>query len=328
MFQYSSVLKDFLEKRKKIKKIEKFIFLGTLLGRHIPKIAQKVDADFYLVLERNLEIFRLSLFTVDYTILAEKGVIFSIMDESFDEENKISKFLGIASLNNYLLKFSSTGINIEKYIDELLTITLSKNATSYDYNRRLYSHTNKVTKVIQDKYKILHFNKLKENISFFDNLPVLYLAAGPSLNENIEWIKKYQDKFFIVTIGAVYKKLLFHDIKIDMISTLDESETFDKLQFDDESVAKLDKNTVILASVITSQKVLKKFNKNNLFLYEVFVPFIENNIAFSGYSVGEITLDLLLKMNAKKIYLLGLDLALNQQTGKAIQKILIREFRN
>lgn len=71
-----------------MKKIEKFIFLGTLLGRHIPRIAQKVDAEAYLVLERNIEIFRLSLFTVDYTILAQKGVVFSIMDNQYEEEKK------------------------------------------------------------------------------------------------------------------------------------------------------------------------------------------------------------------------------------------------
>ena len=77
MKEYTNITKDYLEnKKKKLKKIKKFIFLGTLLGRHIPRLAKKVDADLYLVLERNLEIFRLSLFTVDYTILAEKCVFF------------------------------------------------------------------------------------------------------------------------------------------------------------------------------------------------------------------------------------------------------------
>ena len=78
---------------KKLKEIPKFIFLGTLLGRHIPHIAEKVDAEIYLVLERNLEIFRLSLFTVDYTILAKKGVVFSVMDNYIEEENKILLFI-------------------------------------------------------------------------------------------------------------------------------------------------------------------------------------------------------------------------------------------
>ena len=55
VYEYTSALNDFLEERKKrLKKIKKFIFLGTLLGRHIPTIAQKIDADIYLVCERNL----------------------------------------------------------------------------------------------------------------------------------------------------------------------------------------------------------------------------------------------------------------------------------
>ncbi len=83
--------------------------MGTLLGRHIPRIAKKIDARSYLVLERNLEIFRLSLFTVDYTILAEKsGVIFSIMDEySKTEKKRYIKFLNSYKevQNNYFLRF-------------------------------------------------------------------------------------------------------------------------------------------------------------------------------------------------------------------------------
>ncbi len=89
-WEYSKITNDFLINRKRrLKDIKKFIFMGTLLGRHIPRIARKIDAKIYLVLERNLEIFRLSLFTVDYTILAENdGVIFSIMDDTNNLEKK------------------------------------------------------------------------------------------------------------------------------------------------------------------------------------------------------------------------------------------------
>ncbi|WP_419671179.1 hypothetical protein [Aliarcobacter butzleri] len=76
---FKFITKDYLENKKKSLKnlkIDKFVFLGTLLGRHIPKIAEKINADLYLVLERNLEIFRLSLFTIDYTILAKNGASF------------------------------------------------------------------------------------------------------------------------------------------------------------------------------------------------------------------------------------------------------------
>jgi hypothetical protein len=321
MCEYSNILKDFLEKKKKrIKKINKFVFLGTLLGRHIPKIANKIDAEMYLVLERNLEIFRLSLFTVDYTILANKGAVFSIMDNVLDEERKIAQFINLDNLENYLIKFSSTRINIDRYIDNLLSALHSSRATAYDYIRMLYIHVNRTTKVLNNGYKILQLNQIKEKFEIFKNIPILYIAAGPSLDENLEWIKKNQDKFFIITIGAAYKKLLVNNIKIDMITSVDESNILEKLQFDDENVLKISKDTIILASVMTNEKILKKFNQEKLFLFEIFTPFQVDNIVFDGFSVGEITLAILLNMNPKKVYLIGLDLALNQTTGESHSK--------
>lgn len=321
IWEYSNTLNDFLEKdKKRLKKIKKFIFLGTLLGRHIPRIAQKVDANMYLVLERNLEIFRLSLFTVDYTILANNGAIFSIMDNSIAEEKKISKFITTEGLDNYLIKLSSTGINIDQYIDNLLSMLHSVRPTAYDYTRILYIHANRTTKVLNNIYKTLLLNQIKENCKVFEDIPILYLAAGPSLDENLEWIKANQNKFFIVTIGAAYKKLLSNNIKIDILTTLDESNILEKLQFDDESVSKISKDTIILASVMTNENILKKFNQERLFLFEIFTPFHLNNIVFDGFSIGEIMLAVLMNFNPKQIYLIGLDLALNQTTGETHSK--------
>jgi len=321
-WEYANITGDFLINRKKrLKKIDKFIFIGTLVGRHIPRIAERINARIYLVLEKNLEIFRLSLFTVDYTILAKNsGVIFSIMDDVLKTQEKIAKFINLENFHNYLLKISTTNINVDEYIDNILKFIHLLDPVGYDYNRRLYSNVNRNTKYVKDGYKILIFNKIKESFNLFDDIPVLYLAAGPSLDENIEWIKENQNRFFIVTIGAAYKKLLANDIKIDMITTLDESNILENVQFDDENVSKIDKNTIILASTITNEKVLKKFNNKNLFLYETFFHLHEDNIHFAGFSVGEITLDVLCQFNIKEIYLIGLDLALNQETGDTHSK--------
>lgn len=77
--------------------------------------------------------------------------------------------------------------------------------TAYDYNRRLYSSLNRTTQVLGNQYKIILFNKLRRNCNYFKDKPILYIARGPSLDENLEWIKENQSKFFIVTIGATYK---------------------------------------------------------------------------------------------------------------------------
>ncbi|WP_198305842.1 6-hydroxymethylpterin diphosphokinase MptE-like protein [Arcobacter vandammei] len=314
--EYTSYLKTIYNDKKTFKRIDKFIFIGTLLGRHIPRIAEKINASSYLVLERNLEIFRLSLFTVDYTILAKKGMIFSIMDNTLDEEKRIETFLNISKFDNYMLKFSTTSINVEQYIDKILSIKQGLSSLLYDYNRRNYIFINRSTKYIP-KYNILQFNQIKNTCDIFKNHPILYIAAGPSLDDNLEWIKRNQNKFYIITIGSAYEKLINEGIRLDAIATLDEQELLEVLQFSDNSVSKINKNTVILASILTNEKILKKFSQESLFLYEPYIPFYKDNISFGGYSIGEFTLNLILQFNPSEIYIIGLDLAVNQDTGES-----------
>ena len=317
--EYTDITKEYFDNQNKrsLKKIDKFIFLGTLLGRHIPKIAKKVNAKAYLILEKNLEIFRLSLFTVDYTVLARNGAIFSVMEDSKTQNESIFDFLCVEKIYNYLIKISSTNVNISSYIDMILTNLSLLEPTAYDYNRRLYSSLNRTTQELGNQYKIILFNKLRRNCNYFKDKPILYIAAGPSLDENLEWIKENQSKFFIVTIGATYKKLIENSIRIDIITTLDESDIIVDLQFDDKSISKISNNTIILASTISNSKILERLSTKNLYIYEVFYAIHKDNIALAGFSIGELTLNLLLYLNPKEIYMIGLDLALNQKTGSS-----------
>ena len=70
------------------------------------------------------------------------GVIFSIMDDTNNLEKKIMRFLNIGNLENYILKFSTTNINISEYIDTILKTLATLDPTTYDYNRRMYVHLN------------------------------------------------------------------------------------------------------------------------------------------------------------------------------------------
>ena len=62
---------------------------------------QKINASSYLVLERNLEIFRLSLFTVDYTILAKKSAIFLLWIIFRRRKENNIQFLIVLKIDNY-----------------------------------------------------------------------------------------------------------------------------------------------------------------------------------------------------------------------------------
>ncbi len=315
--EYVNILKDKLDnKKKKLKKIKKFIFLGSLLGRHITRIANKIDANMYFVCEKNLEIFRLSLFTIDYTILAKNnGVIFSIMDDGITFENKMIKFLTTEPFDNYILKLSTTDINIEDYINRTLVSIVTIQPSSFDYNRLLYNFVRCTTEKLSSSYNTLLFNKTKESLNIFDNIPVLFIGAGPSLDDNISWILENQNKFFIVTMGASAGKLLKAGIKVDMIFSLDgQYDILDKKQFNVKTMPLL-KDSIIITSMLTDRRILERFNPKNLFLFEVVSCFYKNNVTIQGFSVGEIAVGLLLQMNVKELYLVGLDLALHKDTG-------------
>jgi len=271
-----------------------------------------------LVAERNLEIFRLSLFVTDYTALAGKdGVIFSIMEDSFVFEKKVVQFLHINPFDKYMVKLSATDINIQEYLDNTLSAVLNTKPSSFDYNRILYNFIRNVSLKFNNSNNVLLTNQIKDNFNFLTNLPVLFIGAGPSLDENIDWIKNNQEKFFIVSIGAASRKLLANNIRIDMLFTLDgQYNVLNNKQFKDETIPLL-ANTIIMASVITPDEIINKFKKENVFIYEVFSNFHDENKIFDVSSVGEQSVALLLEMNVKELYLVGLDLALNQNTGSS-----------
>lgn len=78
----SFYLNEYIEKFANISlKVDKFIFFGTLLGVHLNDFHKKLNAKAYLVIEPNIEIFRLSLFLCDYEDLAKNSKLFFAIGE-------------------------------------------------------------------------------------------------------------------------------------------------------------------------------------------------------------------------------------------------------
>ncbi|PNV83032.1 MAG: hypothetical protein C0627_07430 [Sulfurimonas sp.] len=90
-----------------MKYIQKYIFCGVGLGLHIPLIQNKTKSQQLFIMEDNLELFRLSLFTTDYKALSTKAKLyFSIMDDEADFKNSIEYFYVLGFNNNHYLKYS------------------------------------------------------------------------------------------------------------------------------------------------------------------------------------------------------------------------------
>lgn len=317
LFKYVHTLKNNLGDYsfKKYKYIDKFIFIGTLLGRHIPLILKKTKAKDFFVCEENLEIFRLSLFVVDYSNLARDGntVVFSIMDDKYIFNEQIEKFLTHKAYQNYNIKYHTTDYNVQEYFDNIMSSILANKSTSFNYYMMLDNIFNYATSRV-NKYNVLQFKQESKDLDFIDT-PVLFIGAGPSLSDNINWLKQNKDKFIIVSIAAANKILKKNGIIPDIVTTLDpQYKILKNKQFDEDSIDFI-KDTFVMASINTDQRFLDKFNQEKLFLYEMNKPLHSSTICYKGYSVGEISASILLGLKFKNIYFLGLDFAINQKTG-------------
>ena len=315
MSEYYKVLGN-TRTEKVYKEIDKIIFLGSLLGKHFNLIQKKVNFKSCFIYEENLEIFRLSLFVTDYVTLSlQSNIIFSVMEDANNYSKKMNDFLNkLDAYSNYNIKYLKMNYVNENIYHSILTQLHLSNSSNFDYTKLLYDTTYSISKHINN-YNILTTKNKIDSFSLSNNLPVLFIAAGPSFQINMDWIKKNKKNFIIVAIGATYKKLFDNGIKPDIVTTVDPKlHILDKSHFNIKDV-KLLKNTIVLASINTPTKILNRFNQDKLFLYEVFESFKNNSIAYSGISVGEVSLSILLDLNIKEIYLIGTDLSLNKKTG-------------
>ena len=315
--KFVSIMDDNLEniKNRKIKRIDKFIFIGTLLSRHIPNIVKKTKAKHFLICEDNIEIFRLSLFVFDYTLLVENysTVVFSIMEDSHIFASKFRMFYQNNNYYNHTLKYFSTNYNIEKYFNYILDGIVSNNPMTFDYQRILKNIVKYSFERINSRNIIC--TKIDDKNSIIKKRPFLFVGAGPSFLDNIEWIKENQNYFIIVAMGATYCKLIDNSIRVDIIASIDPSyEIIERLQFNNENLLKIN-DQIILLSINTHEKIEKKFKSENIFEFLIMSNLHEETELQGGYSIGEIITVLLLQIGVQDLYLVGLDFALDQRTG-------------
>ncbi len=300
-------INEYLELERKENSYDKFIFLGTLLGVHINDFHKILKSKIYLILEDEIEIFRLSLFLTDYEDLEKNSKIFFCINQNIKEkENKIKDFLAYKKQYNNKIFFE---LSCEKSISniEFLSSTFANNDPfNYPFCEYLVS-LKRSFRYFNQKRKIL---KLQNSQDFFSK-PILFLGAGPSLGENIEWVYMNQDSFILVCAAGALKRCELLDIVPDVILSIDGQNKQVLRQFDVKN--KYYKDSLIISSTKTDEEVIKKIDSKKLFFMQDNVECFYNCGIFTGVTVGDIGLDLILRLGAKEIYMLGFDASVSKR---------------
>jgi len=296
-----------------MKKIRKFIFIGVGLGLHITLIDKKVNATDYLIVEDNLEIFKLSLFTTPYYLIAKNSrVTFSILEDKINFTKKFDTFLNNNFAYNRYLKYIRLNNHSSEKIRLIQSAIANQNFIVFAYKRRLEMNLKPLT-YLNDGYKFLDLHQAISN-NFFVDKPILLLAAGPSFKKNIQWIKENHGKFIIIAVAAILKTLHAHNIKPDIVTHIDNAEK-NYVFFDDININEYLKDTIFILSAMVPEKIINMLPKEQIYLFENLTSYNNNYKVETTDCVGSFSLLLSLLLSTNNTYLLGLDLALNQETG-------------
>ena len=292
--------------------INKFIFIGTLLGVHINDFHKAMDCKSYLIIEPNIEIFRLSMFLTDYKILSQKVKLFFAINDSKQEfKSTVQKFLNEDFQFNNFIHFEKADESYDYFIDDLTIIFNQNSQMRYPFSEYLLSMKRGYNHFLNSENKILNISK---NLEILKNEKVLFLGAGPSLGKKIEWLYLNQEKFVIIASSAVLKYLQILEIVPDIILVIDGQKKQILDQFDVNEY--MYKNSIILSTFKIDDNVYKKIESNYTFYIQNSIEIFQGYGSLSGITVGDIGIDLILRFGAEELYLLGIDASIDSISGK------------
>ena len=146
----------------------------------------------------------------------------------------------------------------------------------------------------------------------YKNKTAVVVSAGPTLDRNIEILKKYRDRFILITVGTALKSLYANDIKPDFLVII---ETYNSSR----QIEGLDLSDVNFITEPYSNPTLRNFIFKNVFLHSasnnpingLWAEISGDDISeyFSKGTVSYTALNSARIMGFSKIILVGQDLA-------------------
>ncbi|MBV5278271.1 MAG: motility associated factor glycosyltransferase family protein [Campylobacteraceae bacterium] len=299
-------------------RVHKIIFLGMGLGLHLEGMIKKLNPQVIFIKESNLETFRLSLFVTNYAeILKNHFVYFSISQDATEERIPFLEFLNKGNNYNLNLKHIPFTLTYAPDLQRLQTHVLSQDFISYGYSAILLRYIDSPRYLVKG-YSFLNINQNHQNHpnNVFSHKPVLLLFSGPSTTNNIEWIKANRDRFIVVSALSTCRLLCHHEITPDIVIHIDPGEGT-ALLFKGLDTKEYFKNTIAILSSNVNEDTISRFDRSKIHLVEQGTCYKKGFGRLSAPSVGEYTYALFLILGASRVFLLGIDLAVDRTTLKS-----------
>ncbi len=307
-----------------LKRNDLIIIYGMGLGYLFKRAFSESDSKI-VIFEPYIEVLRFVLEYVDFSNeLKQKRV------RLFNSEDDFAKYIESTYIRNDKIELiynpsyiSFCANEIVKFGERLIKVCESKNndINTIKKQGKYWAYLTLYNALISTNSRPLSVLK-----GLFKDKNALILAAGPSLNDNIEQLKNHRDDFVIFAVNKSFRFLVENSIIPDFVVIADSSisDTIDIINT-------MDKKPYLIN---TNQSDYRSYNKKDT---EIFIYYLQNTLYaqllnskfpevidlydIAGTSVSECYFSAV-EMGFKNIVFAGLDLAMKDNvayaTGEAI----------
>lgn len=301
--------------QKEANKAIAFAYMGLGLGYEVIEIFKYTNSERPLIIyENNYELIERFLNSYDLEDIKEDGklIITYTVDSFIGELQKYVDVNNVVGLKHYY-NFSFKKYLSESY-DQVYPM-LEKSILGMSINRNTLI-SNRIEWFINSRKNIpvLFESKLINRAGdTFKGVPAIIVAAGPSLKENIEFLRQAKGKFLIICVNTAYMALVKNNIEPDFVCAIDgkdfiaqpyegmriEAPIIYAMQVNPKFMKLCDRETVLLTTdgCTTVQNIL--LDKND----------VELSHLDTGGSVANTTYSIFTLLGCDPIVFVGQDLA-------------------
>lgn len=286
------------------------VLFGIGLG-HLFQIFCQNSKGVVLLYEPNLEILRVTLELVDFSKeLSQANVrIYSDMHsfrDGFIASYKYQAQVSFTYLGAYKQIYADSINDTYKQVEKIMGGCIA------DYNTLKDHSAQSITMVLDNLLYTLEETPLLEYQDLYKDKTALIVSAGPTLDSNIDLIKKNRDKVIIFCVGTAYKALATNGITPDFLNLIEINDCSGQVKDFDLSEVNLILEPYTNSSIHkldTKTKILFPTNSSHANIYWSKLT----DVDISQYhSRGTVSYEALVSakiLGCKKMVLVGQDLA-------------------
>ena len=286
------------------------LIYGIGLG-YLFQVTSAKSAGTVILYEPDLNILRTAFTLVDFSNDISKNNVY--LSNDF---NQICEYVYQKSnMKNTPMLLSTTAyreLDEEKFNNMVTELQNTIGRFSLDLKYTQEKFYGLILKTINNIPKLINEVPIGEFKGIFKGKTAVVVSAGPTLDKNIETIKKYRDNFILITVGTAMKTLSANGITPDFLCIIEANDC-------SRQIADLDLSDVNFITEPYSNPNLRLFNYKNTFSHisqnlpinDIWCSFagIDNSEYHSKGTVSYTALNVARILGCSDIILVGQDLA-------------------